>query len=61
MPPDPDLLPSNVIIFELMFMSNKDSSNDLCMGWGVFPIVNGDFQINNGKFKVPMLNGEIDY
>lgn len=31
------------------------------MGWGAFPIVNGDFQINEGKFKVPMINGPIDY
>ena len=31
------------------------------MGWGAFPLVNGDFKINEGKFKVPLMHGEIDY
>ena len=31
------------------------------MGWGAFPLVNGDFQINQGKFKLPILNGEINF
>jgi len=43
MPPDVELIPSNVMIFELLYLSNKDSSDDIVMGWGAFPIVNGDF------------------
>jgi hypothetical protein len=43
MPPDIELMPSNVIIFELIYLSSKDSSEDICMGWGAFPMVNGDF------------------
>lgn len=31
------------------------------MAWGAFPLVNGDFQINKGKFKVPLMNGRVDY
>ena len=31
------------------------------MGWGAFPLVNGDFKINEGKYKVPLMHGEIDY
>ena len=31
------------------------------VGWGAFPLVNGDFKINEGKFKVPMIFGPIDY
>lgn len=31
------------------------------MGWGAFPLVNGDFEINEGKFKLPLLNGAISY
>jgi len=61
MPPDIELMPSNVILFELIYLSSKSSSEDICMGWGAFPMVNGDFQINEGKFKVPMINGVIDY
>ena len=61
MPPDIELLPSNVILFELVYLSNKDGSDDITMGWGAFPIVNGDFQINEGKFKVPLIYGSVDY
>lgn len=31
------------------------------MAWGAFPLVNGDFEINEGKFKLPLLNGSIDF
>ena len=57
MPPESELLPSNVLIFELVFLSNQSSSEDIVVGWGAFPIVNGDFQINEGKFKVPLIYG----
>ncbi len=30
------------------------------MGWGVFPLVNSDFDLNEGKFKVPLLFGNLD-
>lgn len=61
LPPDSELLPSNVIMFELVFLSNQSSSEDIVVGWGAFPIVNGDFQINTGKFKVPLIYGKVDY
>ena len=61
MPPDIELLPSNVMIFELVYLSSKSSSEDITMGWGAFPLVNGEFQLNVGKFKVPLLEGPIDY
>ena len=60
-PPDLELVPSNVMIFELIYLSSKSSSDDICMGWGAFPLVNGDFQCNEGKFLVPLVNGDIDY
>lgn len=31
------------------------------MGWGALPLVNGEFDINTGKFKVPMIYGDIDF
>jgi len=61
MPPDLELIPSNVMIFELIYLSSKSSSDDVVMGWGAFPLVNGDFQCNQGKFLVPLINGDIDY
>ena len=31
------------------------------MAWGAFPLVNGDFEINQGKYKLPLMNGAIDF
>jgi hypothetical protein len=31
------------------------------VGWGTFPLVNGNFNINEGKFKIPMIHGKVDY
>jgi len=30
---------------------------DYVVGWGVFPLVNSEFTLNEGKFKLPMLFG----
>ena len=61
LPPSMSLLPSNVIIFELVYLSSKNSLQDVVIGWGAFPIVNGEFEINSGKFKVPLLYGNVDW
>ena len=61
LPPSLSLLPSNVIAFEIVYLSSKESMNDVVVGWGAFPIVNGEFQINTGKFKVPILIGNVDW
>ena len=46
LPPQLALQPSNVIIFELVYLSSKNSLKDVVVGWGAFPIVNGEFEIN---------------
>ena len=61
LPPNLALLPSNVIIFELVYLSSKNSLKDVVVGWGAFPIVNGEFEINTGKFKLPLLYGNVDW
>lgn len=62
LPPSTSLLPSNVIMFEIVYLSSKnDITKDIVVGWGAFPIVNGEFEINTGKFKVPILYGNIDF
>ena len=48
-------------MFELVYISGKDPSKDSTVGWGALPIVNGDFLINTGKFKVPMIYGDVDF
>ena len=50
-----------MLLFELPYLSNHSSSQDTVVGWGAFPLVDGDFTINQGKFKVPMIFGQIDY
>ena len=30
------------------------------VGWGIFPLLNSDFGLNEGKFKVPLLFGNVD-
>lgn len=59
-PPDIYLEPSNVVLFELIWLSSQTTSTDYVMAWGAFPLVNGDFEINQGRFKLPLLNGVVD-
>eukprot|EP00347_Sterkiella_histriomuscorum_P020652 403336985 len=60
-PPNMYLQPSNVLIFELIWLSSQTQREDFVVAWGAFPLVNGDFEINEGKFKLPLLNGGIDF
>ena len=44
MPPSLSLLPSNIIMFEIVYLSSKeDVTKDIVVGWGAFPVVNGEF------------------
>lgn len=61
LPPSSALSPANVLIFELIYLTSKNTCKDLVVGWGAFPIVNGDFEVNTGKFKLPLLYGQIDW
>lgn len=45
-PPNLYLEPSNVVVFELIWLSTVTTSKDYVMAWGAFPLVNGDFEIN---------------
>jgi len=33
---------------------------DYVVGWGVFPLLNSDFGLNEGNFKVPLLFGNVN-
>ena len=61
LPPSSALNPANVVMFEILYLSSKNTTADVCLGWGAFPIVNGDSEINTGKFKLPILYGGIDW
>lgn len=51
---------SNVLQFELILLESATVEKDFVVGWGVFPLLNSDFQVNEGKFKVPLLFGNVN-
>ena len=56
----PYIEPSNVYQFELILLASESVPKDYVVGWGVFPLVNSDFQLNEGKFKVPLVFGGVN-
>lgn len=75
-PPECALRPGNVLIFELFHLSSahNNSSNggggrgqhqqqqhdDQVVAWGAMPLSTPDFACIQGKFKIPLLRGEMD-
>ena len=57
-PPIPES--SNIIQFELVLLKSSSIPKDYVVGWGVFPLVNSEFQINEGRFKCPLISGSVD-
>lgn len=42
----PVVEPSNIILFELYLLQSDTVPKDYVVGWGVFPLVNSEFQLN---------------
>ncbi|DBA05203.1 TPA: hypothetical protein N0F65_005053 [Lagenidium giganteum] len=66
-PPETMLRPANVLLFELFYLSPQQYGNvlnqtakDHVMGWGVLPLSTPDFEVVKGKYKVPLLRGDVD-
>ena len=55
----PDLESTNCLQFQLVLLESDIVPRDYVVGWGVFPLLNSDFQLNEGKFKVPLLFGDV--
>ena len=55
-----DVRSSMVILFELFRINSKESKLDKVDGWGVFPLLNARFDINEGKYRIPILAGAVD-
>lgn len=47
-----DTAPSMVYLFELFLLRSREFTHDQVLGWGVFPLINSDFELNLGRFKV---------
>ena len=52
--------PTMVVSFELFMLRSRQVTYDKCVAYGMFPLMNSDFQMVEGKFKVPLIRGEID-
>ena len=59
-PPMNRARPSNVIEFKLIKLSSETSADDEIVAWGVFPILNSELSFNEGRFKIPMMQGTPD-
>ena len=44
----------------MVLLESDNVPKDYVVGWGVFPLVNSDFAVNEGKFKVPLLFGNVN-
>lgn len=60
LPPSNTIRPSNCLQFKLILLSSETKVADKVLGWGVFPVVNSEFMMNTGKYKIPLLAGTVD-
>ena len=56
----PKLETTNCLQFKLVLLQSDIVPRDYVVGWGIFPLLNSDFGLNEGKFKVPLLFGNVD-
>eukprot|EP00049_Salpingoeca_infusionum_P009417 m.156806 g.156806 ORF g.156806 m.156806 type:complete len:1082 (-) comp14331_c5_seq1:14823-18068(-) len=52
--------PALVLVFELYLLRSDDTPLDHPVGWGAFPMLDAEFNIPHGFFKIPLLRGMID-
>lgn len=52
--------PSNVLIFELFQIRGGSNKTDRVKAWGCMPLIASNFDTISGKFKFPLLRGEVD-
>ena len=51
---------TNCLQFKLILLQSDIVPRDYVVGWGIFPLLNSDFGLNEGQFKVPLLFGNVD-
>lgn len=59
-PPMNRARPSNCLQFRVIKLSNETSLDDKVVGWGVFPILNSELAFNEGRFKIPLMQGDVN-
>lgn len=51
---------TNCLQFKLVLLQSDIVPRDYVVGWGIFPLINSDFGLNEGRFKIPLLFGNVD-
>jgi len=59
-PSRPDMKAGMILLFELLILRGSVTPTDKVVGWGCFPICDGNFNIADGRHKIPMLRGSMD-
>lgn len=57
-PANPDS--TNILLFQLVLLESDQVDQDYVVGWGAFPLLNSDFALNEGKYKIPLMFGNVD-
>lgn len=57
-PANPDS--TNILLFQLVLLESDQVDQDYVIGWGAFPLLNSDFALNEGKYKIPLMFGNVD-
>ncbi|PVD32684.1 hypothetical protein C0Q70_08129 [Pomacea canaliculata] len=61
LPAKASLRPGMVLMFELFLLRGSVVNTDHVVGWGAFPICDGQFEIvEESEYKCPMLRGQMD-
>lgn len=58
-PPKNQIKPSNIFVIELFHLAGRSNPTDRVVAWTALPISNTHFTVVNGKFRLPMLRGEL--
>lgn len=51
---------TNVLQFQLVLLESITVPKDYVIGWNAFPLLNSDFKVNQGRFKVPLMFGTVN-
>ncbi|EDV22569.1 uncharacterized protein TRIADDRAFT_58934 [Trichoplax adhaerens] len=59
-PSKPDVRPGMILVFELFILRGEVTPVDRVVGWGCFPICDAKFNIIEGRYKCPLIRGDVD-
>lgn len=59
-PPRAELRPGHTLVFELFLLGGRTTPLDRVVGWTALPACDADFRVVSGRFRLPLLRGEVD-